>query len=576
MGYSKNRPFIKVDVTGEVDKRFDEVSSQLAEKATKTALNKTKYVHRTRHVIEEKIEANQYNLPWVAVTGGTSFNGTEVHATRYSYNDQVSKNSTEWGKMIFQTRQSNGDFVNSDITSKLPTTHEWRDPNLTVDPSGMYLILKLIGAKWNVDTYLYTTGIFVMDKSYNVLKSYVDITPNTRAAFGNLLFTPAGNIIFSAFGLMNEKVVYLYKSPRNDLFNLADPGTMFDAYRVLDDTIAQPNETCMAYWGKKLVLIARQAQANGIYMECVNEEGVGADTWINKIDLGRRIHSPAIQPYNNEFDDLVFAGAEFDSNQTSGYRKLFISKVPFNPVQYLNGSTWDYVLNFIPIDDGTWGGAAYPSLVKNSFGFSMMYYDPYDGIQSNGLYHKDVESPELHSSRNKKQYDINAENTILNGKLQYSTMGPPKKRASTVGTLDTRIFIRAKKDFKVNEITIPLRSKTEIAENATLDFINTTGTILTTTDIVSVSNLASVLDYVFYTFTFSNNKKVAANIFADYMIRINGNVDVFTMPYLVPVIFEPITISYVGNTTQLSPFQYTKLNGVTIPLMFGIRQTPTE
>jgi len=155
-------------------------------------------------------------------------------------------------------------------------------------------------------------------------------------------------------------------------------------------------------------------------------------------------------------------------------------------------------------------------------------------------------------------------------------MGPPKKRASTVGTLDTRIFIRAKKDFKVNEITIPLRSKTEIAENATLDFINTTGTILTTTDIVSVSNLASVLDYVFYTFTFSNNKKVAANIFADYMIRINGNVDVFTMPYLVPVIFEPITISYVGNTTQLSPFQYTKLNGVTIPLMFGIRQTPTE
>ena len=31
MGYSKNRPFVKVDVTGEVDKRFDEVTSQLAE-----------------------------------------------------------------------------------------------------------------------------------------------------------------------------------------------------------------------------------------------------------------------------------------------------------------------------------------------------------------------------------------------------------------------------------------------------------------------------------------------------------------------------------------------------------------
>ena len=31
MGYSKNRPFVKVDVTGEVDKRFDEVTSRLAQ-----------------------------------------------------------------------------------------------------------------------------------------------------------------------------------------------------------------------------------------------------------------------------------------------------------------------------------------------------------------------------------------------------------------------------------------------------------------------------------------------------------------------------------------------------------------
>jgi len=36
MGYSKNRPFVKVDVTGEVDKRFDEVTSRLAEKAERT------------------------------------------------------------------------------------------------------------------------------------------------------------------------------------------------------------------------------------------------------------------------------------------------------------------------------------------------------------------------------------------------------------------------------------------------------------------------------------------------------------------------------------------------------------
>ena len=40
MGYSKNRPFVKVDVTGEVDKRFDEVTSRLAEKAQDNEVRK--------------------------------------------------------------------------------------------------------------------------------------------------------------------------------------------------------------------------------------------------------------------------------------------------------------------------------------------------------------------------------------------------------------------------------------------------------------------------------------------------------------------------------------------------------
>jgi len=39
MGYSTNRPFVKVDVTGEVDKRFGEVTSQLAETAWNNTLN---------------------------------------------------------------------------------------------------------------------------------------------------------------------------------------------------------------------------------------------------------------------------------------------------------------------------------------------------------------------------------------------------------------------------------------------------------------------------------------------------------------------------------------------------------
>jgi len=36
MGYSKNRPFVKVDVTGEVDKHFDELAADLNTKRDKT------------------------------------------------------------------------------------------------------------------------------------------------------------------------------------------------------------------------------------------------------------------------------------------------------------------------------------------------------------------------------------------------------------------------------------------------------------------------------------------------------------------------------------------------------------
>jgi len=59
MGYSKNRPFVKVDVTGEVDNRFDEVTSQLAENTQQTIDLQTNKLDKTGSIGVSQINKNR-------------------------------------------------------------------------------------------------------------------------------------------------------------------------------------------------------------------------------------------------------------------------------------------------------------------------------------------------------------------------------------------------------------------------------------------------------------------------------------------------------------------------------------
>ena len=71
MGYSKNRPFVKVDVTGEVDKRFDEVTSQLAETVDQTDYSLLNKANALEPLYIETYEgSNQLTHPKVLVFGG--------------------------------------------------------------------------------------------------------------------------------------------------------------------------------------------------------------------------------------------------------------------------------------------------------------------------------------------------------------------------------------------------------------------------------------------------------------------------------------------------------------------------
>jgi len=101
MGYSTNRPFVKVDVTGEVDKRFGEVTSQLAENANlsrRTAFNNGVTATDTRLKNNKRKMLSHLNGSVIATS-------TDVVVT-----------NTEPNKMIIQTPGAGGYTVRFNAT----------------------------------------------------------------------------------------------------------------------------------------------------------------------------------------------------------------------------------------------------------------------------------------------------------------------------------------------------------------------------------------------------------------------------------------------------------------------------
>ena len=123
MGYSTNRPFVKVDVTGEVDKRFGEVTSQLAEKAEQSDLDKLALRTFVKYGVIDltKFIGLQHNINfslWRDPLDGKVKHDWELnesgYAIRYVSRDGDSANdgltsSTPWSNLIDAFNKIEGD-----------------------------------------------------------------------------------------------------------------------------------------------------------------------------------------------------------------------------------------------------------------------------------------------------------------------------------------------------------------------------------------------------------------------------------------------------------------------------------
>jgi len=106
MGYSKNRPFVKVDVTGEVDKRFDEVTSQLAQipqQITNAVKPKADITY-----VDMKTQAN--NIAWKE-----SFDTLASLETKYPTGDSYNHAVLETGEIYKIYTWVTGTWINTNV-----------------------------------------------------------------------------------------------------------------------------------------------------------------------------------------------------------------------------------------------------------------------------------------------------------------------------------------------------------------------------------------------------------------------------------------------------------------------------
>ena len=180
MGYSKNRPFVKVDVTGEVDKRFDEVTSQLAEKAEQTDLvlkaDKT-LVYANYSALNTKINSQASGSPkgtyatltaleTAFPTGNTNIYVVTADGNWYYWNGSA------WG--------SGGIYQATPIQDGQLLSAKYREGSVTPLKTSFIKRGKNLfdKTKSNIGYYLAGDGTAVANVSFNIT-DYIPVTPNT-------------------------------------------------------------------------------------------------------------------------------------------------------------------------------------------------------------------------------------------------------------------------------------------------------------------------------------------------------------------------------------------------------------
>ena len=329
MGYSKNRPIIQID--------NKELSSQLAENAQKLPLY-------TPKVIEAAGTTHAGGGTYTAFFSGAVIKGKEIYVAR-SGADHFTSSGNGWAKIVAYIRGNDGEFT-SKVLNLDYSSREYRDPHLTLNQSGSNLVLSATG----FDGATYTNWAWGIDYNLNLTATTELVGTGGYFCWGNFIYSPQ---------VKGLKCAYIQTADLGGVV-LFRQGTPWTKTEIFPPSSSKPTEATIAYWGNKLVCIARQNSGNMLYRETFDLEGVTG--WGDIITLPFKGDAPCLEPLIPESEPLLLTAS------------VGSTKRDINIIGTYDGSNWSQ-LTSIAINSGNGG---YNSFVRNNFGYGIMYFDEID------------------------------------------------------------------------------------------------------------------------------------------------------------------------------------------------------
>ena len=187
----------------------------------------------------------------------------------------------------------------SDFTGVTGT--DARDFYCMTSPDDSYLILFGGFGKGTSSTgYSFDLVMVCLDKTFSVV-SYKVIADSTDYPYGNMLITPQGKLIFSAFNQsLTDSSIYrsnqVFSSYETSLSSLTFEKTTL--FTTSNTGISSFSECCMGYFNDSLVIALRVDTTANCTPIRITEDLEGASGWGNVIQIqGVLSHSPVLLPH---------------------------------------------------------------------------------------------------------------------------------------------------------------------------------------------------------------------------------------------------------------------------------------
>lgn len=271
------------------------VSAGDVQRQTPASARKMDDTWRARRAFEDVFKSHAMDggaaLNYTAFGSACALNGKEIYTIRTGYNHEPEYTHSDVLHLYTYSKTDNPASTKQEIY-RTPVGVELCNPNICPHPNRNGIALILVGERmpgWQLRVRLITFNVTTMTIESNRI---ILGTAANHFAYGNVLITPAGYLLFTTYDL-DGTAIRVWRStvalPISGDVTVANVST-------LTDTVA--SEPCFGYWQDRLVLFWRRTGAAARLTYSYNKEGDGP--WAATVfPTGTPEHAPVMLPYSD-------------------------------------------------------------------------------------------------------------------------------------------------------------------------------------------------------------------------------------------------------------------------------------